>query len=300
MLEQNPTALPLRAVKQIRARKTKQKHPRSYQIDAARYKVMHKRDLGLHAIPVSRIVGSVGKPEQVDADFKPLLPGWAQRRYQSVVQAAKKGALFQPISVYKLHDLYYIVDGHNRVAAAKELGQVYIDAYVTECLPKPEGKENLLYYERKHFEEQTGLTRIILTDLWRYPRLLEVIDAYRGYISTQLGREVDRQEAARLWYRDVYQPLARQIRQSHLPKVLRGRTIGDIFFDILQYQADHSRERGRALTLDEAFAGYAAEHPPPLPQRVVHKGLEALASAQRVVQPLQRAEELETATAEIE
>ncbi len=258
--------------------KHKPKHPRSYEADAKRLKVMHRRDLGLHPIPVSRIIGSAGKPEQVDADFKPLLPGWAQKRFQGLLTAAKKGTTFQPISVYKLHDLYYIVDGHNRVAAAKELGQLWIDAYVTETLPKAEGKENLLYYERKHFEEQTGLTKIILTELWRYPRLLEVIEAYTTFTSAQLQRDVDLLEGARLWYRDVYTPIARRIRQSHLPNVLHDHTIGDIFFDILQHQTEHSRERGRAMTLDEAFTSFSEQHPPPLARRIVSKGISAVTS----------------------
>ena len=47
----------------------------------ASVKVMHRRDLGMDPIPVNRIVGSAGKPEQLDADFKPLLGGWAQHRY---------------------------------------------------------------------------------------------------------------------------------------------------------------------------------------------------------------------------
>lgn len=257
-------------------RKSKLKHPRSYEDDARRLKVLHRRDLGLHPIPLNRIVGSAGKPDQVDADFQPLLPGWAPKRYQGLLNASKRGTTFQPISVYKLHDLYYVIDGHNRVAAAKELEQLWIDAYVTEALPKAEGKANLLYYERKRFEEQTGLTRIILTELWRYPRLLEVIQAYAGLATTQLQRELDLQEAARLWYRDVYRPMTARIRGSHLRKVLRNDTVGDIFFDVLQYQAERSRERGRAITLDEAFYAFEKEHPAPLARRMVRRGLEAM------------------------
>ena len=224
-----------------------------------------------------------GKPDQMDVDFQPRIGGWAEKRFQGVLNAAKKGVQFQPISVYKLHDMYYVVDGHNRVGAAKELGQLWIDAYVTEMLPKAEGHQNLLYYERKHFEEQTGLTRILLTELWRYPRLLEVIKAYAAYISTQLSREVELLEASRLWYRDEYQPMARRIRDSNLTKALPGRTVGDIFFDVLQYQSEYSRERGRSMTLDEAFYSFAQEHPLPLPSRVVRKGIAAVKAAPKTV-----------------
>ncbi|HEV3310179.1 MAG TPA: ParB N-terminal domain-containing protein [Chloroflexota bacterium] len=282
-------------------RTKKPEHPRSYDADAKRLKVTHQRDLGMHPIPLTRIIGSAGKPDQVDADFKPLLGGWAQHRYSGLLNAAKRGATFQPISVYKLHDLYYIIDGHNRVAAAKDLGQLWIDAYVTESLPKAEGKDNLLYYERKHFEEQTGLTRIILTKLWRYPRLLEVIRSYAQLAATQLQRETDLLEASRLWYRDVYHPMAGRIRRSHLPKLLKGRTTGDIFFDILQYQVEASHERDRSITLDEAFLGFEARHPAPMAQRMVRKGLEAVAAPLTLpARLLEESDEEDQATAELE
>jgi hypothetical protein len=259
---------------------------------------MHQRDLGLNPIPINRIIGSAGKPQQVGLDFKPVLTGWAQSRYNGLLNAAKSGLTFQPISVYKLHDLYYVIDGHNRVAAAKELKQLWIDAYVTESLPKAEGDANILYYERKHFEEQTGLTRIILTKLWRYPRLLEVIQSYAGLASTQLQREVTLLEAARLWYRDVYRPMASRIRHSQLPKVLKTRTTGDIFFDILQYQVEASRERDRAITLDEAFLGFESRHPAPIARRVVRKGLEAV-TAPLALAPRSQLPEAEDDTAEL-
>ena len=67
---------------------------------------MHQRDLGLNPIPINRIIGSAGKPQQVGLDFKPVLTGWAQSRYNGLLNAAKSGLTFQPISVYKLHDLY--------------------------------------------------------------------------------------------------------------------------------------------------------------------------------------------------
>ncbi|HZT95197.1 MAG TPA: ParB/Srx family N-terminal domain-containing protein [Chloroflexota bacterium] len=257
-------------------KRSRTRHPRSYEEDAKRLKVQRRHSLGLHPIPVNRVIGSAGKPEQLDEDFKPLLPGWAQHRFQGVLRAAKAGYEFQPISVYKLHDFYYVEDGHNRVAAAKELGQIWIDAYVSEALPKAEGEENLLYYERKHFEEQTGLTRIILKQLGRYGVLLDIIRAYSVLLSTQLGREVDALEAGKVWFREVYVPKAASIRRSHLRRVLRRQTVGDIFFEILELQRERSRTRGRAITFDEAFEQYLEKHPPALPTRVVTKGLEAV------------------------
>jgi len=251
-------------------------HPRSYQEDAARLKVISQRDLGLHAITVNRIVGSAGKPEQLDRDFKPLIGGWSTQRFQALAQAMKNGTQFQPISVYKLHDLYYVIDGHNRVAAAKEAGQIWIDAYVAEVLPAAEGEENLLYYERKHFEEQTGLTRIHFSVLGRYPRLRELVQAYTGTASVQLDRVLSLLEGASLWYREVYRPTAHRISQSGLKKVFPDAMIGDIFFGVWECQIKVSRERGKPMTLYEAFFEFERQNPGPITRRVVRKSLEAV------------------------
>jgi hypothetical protein len=85
--------------------------------------------------------------------------------------------------------------------------------------------------------------------------------------------------------------MARRIRDTNLTKALPGRTVGDIFFDVLQYQSEYSRERGRSMTLDEAFYSFAQEHPLPLPSRVVQKGLAAVkAGPKTVVNRTERAE----------
>ena len=98
----------------------------------------------------------------------------------------------------------------------------------------------------------------MLTELLAVPPPAQCYPVLCPAASTQLQREVDLQEAARLWYRDVYRPMAARDRRSHLRRALKDHTVGDIFFDILQYQVEASRERGRAITLDEAFVGFEA------------------------------------------
>jgi hypothetical protein len=62
-----------------------------------------------------------------------------------------------PITVYQLGNRYFVIDGHTRVAAAKALGIEFIDADVTEALPRKEGEVNLTYYARREFERATCL-----------------------------------------------------------------------------------------------------------------------------------------------
>src|SRR5437868_12791471 len=107
----------------------------------------------------------------------------------------KQGHQFPPISVYAIRNRYYVIDGHTRVAAAKALGIEFLDAYVTEALPRKEGEVNLTYYARRDFERATGMNGIRLTAAWRYHLLLHHVEGYRLYLERSLGRDVSLEEA---------------------------------------------------------------------------------------------------------
>ncbi|HET6317349.1 MAG TPA: universal stress protein, partial [Chloroflexota bacterium] len=108
-------------------------HPlRSFDEDAARSGVLRQRNLGLRTIETSRIVGSVGRRQELGPDFRPL-PKRRRRpdedRFRRIIRAIREeGAEMPPIEVYKLGFGYYVLDGHHRLAAALENGQVEMDA----------------------------------------------------------------------------------------------------------------------------------------------------------------------------
>jgi hypothetical protein len=87
------------------------------------------------SIAVSCVVGSVdaAKAARLRRDFLPQ-QGTHATRYHSVEMAMRDGAPLPAIEVYRLGDAYYVVDGHHRVAAARRLGQLYLDAIVHEFL----------------------------------------------------------------------------------------------------------------------------------------------------------------------
>ena len=96
-----------------------------------------RRRIGLRSVPLERIVGTVRHPTQNTADFLPLprLRGrdW-QARWQRITRAMDRLATLPPIEVVLAGDDYYVVDGHNRVAAALRAGGVEVDADVTQLL----------------------------------------------------------------------------------------------------------------------------------------------------------------------
>jgi hypothetical protein len=89
-------------------------------------------------VDTGRIVGSVSRAHELRRDFRP--PRRQRRRsdnqrYESIVKAMKRGRELPVIELYQLGEEYYVVDGHHRVAAALTVGQLAMDAHVTEFLP---------------------------------------------------------------------------------------------------------------------------------------------------------------------
>lgn len=103
-----------------------------------------RRRIGLRGVGLDRIVGTARNPSQNTADFLPLphLRGlnW-QGRWQRISGAMDRLAMLPPIELVQVGDDYYVVDGHNRVAAARGADAVEIDADVTQLLlpgvPRP-------------------------------------------------------------------------------------------------------------------------------------------------------------------
>lgn len=94
------------------------------------------RELGLRSVPVDRIVGTaVEGPAQRGGDFLPLRDRRSQdwrSRWQNILRGIDQLAALPPIELIKFGDEYWVVDGHNRVAAALYNGQVELDAITQE------------------------------------------------------------------------------------------------------------------------------------------------------------------------
>ena len=96
-----------------------------------------RRALGLRVVPIDRIVGTARHPSQNTDDFLPLprLRGrnWTAR-WQRLNRATSQLVTLPPVDLLQVGDEYWVVDGHNRVAAARRNGSVAIDADVVELL----------------------------------------------------------------------------------------------------------------------------------------------------------------------
>ncbi|TCJ20021.1 hypothetical protein E0L93_03500 [Rubrobacter taiwanensis] len=93
---------------------------------------------GVRVVDLERIVGSVGRSGDFDRCFMPLRASSAAR-WKRVDLAFHRGIELPPVSLYKLGDAYYVLDGNNRVSVARFHGVRAIEAEVTELHPPLEG-----------------------------------------------------------------------------------------------------------------------------------------------------------------
>ena len=108
---------------------SRQKPLRSFEEERPKHRAINLRRIGVTPIEVDKIVGSVDRYQDFDANFQ-----WRWRRpddrSKRIEAAMMRGEILPPIEVYELKDEYFVLDGHHRVGAAKKLGQAFIDADV--------------------------------------------------------------------------------------------------------------------------------------------------------------------------
>jgi hypothetical protein len=97
------------------------------------------RELGMRFVPVEDIRGTaVAGISQRGGDFLPLKPfrgdNWMSR-WRRIRQAFERMEPLPPVDLIKFDGDYWVVDGHNRVAATLYANGVGLDAMVTELVP---------------------------------------------------------------------------------------------------------------------------------------------------------------------
>lgn len=212
-------------------------------------------DLGLRTVEVKKIVGSVNRWQDFDAQFRfRLTSRTAMERYARIKKAMEEGVVLPPVKLYKVRDKYYVMDGHHRVAAAKELGQIYIDAYVTEYLPSGDSMQHLLWRERAQFEYRTGLSDIEFTELGMYDELLKQIERYEQEEYKHYHINDSFFHVAKQWYYEIYLPVVEEIRRAKLLEDFPNRTEADLFLYATYHRIAKSRLLQEQVTYREALA----------------------------------------------
>ena len=220
---------------------------------------------GIETVPLRQIVGSLNRYAEFDRAFKPADDHLAER-WQNVDYAFYKAISLPPILLYKVGQVYFVVDGHHRVSVAREQGQEDIDAEVRECSTKvnitpdirPEDLdilgEKVLFLERMRLDRLRPQSRIRLTMPGGFDRMLEHIAVHGYFMGLDLKRHVSDQEAATDWYDRVYVPIVKVIRSSKVLREFPGRTEGDLYLWVLDRQQYLAEAEGQRLETPEDAA----------------------------------------------
>jgi hypothetical protein len=226
---------------------------------------------GIKTIRVDQIAGSLNRYQEFDRAFLPRDDQLAGR-WQSVNRAFYRDINLPPVVLYKVGQVYFVVDGHHRVSVAREQGQEFIDAEVRECYTrvnitadiKPEDLEILgdkvNFLERTRIDELHPGVNIKLTIPDGFDRMLEHIAVHRYFMGLDLKRDITEEEAVTHWYDTVYMPIIEIIRQSNMLRDFPDKTEGDLYLWTLDHQQYLSSEEGLPLQPpDEAARQFIEE-----------------------------------------
>jgi len=202
-----------------------------------------QRDLGTKEVPLGKIVGSVGRYNDFNRQFR-LKEDHEPYRLKRIKDAMNMGKMLPPVELYKIKDEYFILDGNHRVSAAKEFGYATIEAHIIEFLPSADTLENILYQEKNDFVARTGLPDSInLTAVGQYAYLLEQISEHQYFMEEQSHEPVALQQAAQDWYKTIYRPLIHIIKRNQLVKTFPKRTLTDLYAYISYHQWKKGRKK---------------------------------------------------------
>ena len=221
--------------------------------------------LGLREVPVSKIVGSVGRHRDFDRAFLPSKPdlGTRWRRIDEIMHRAEE---LPPVSLYKIGDAYFVQDGNHRVSVARQRGIEMIDAEVIELRSRVPvdsaltARDLLHKFEHRRLLERLPIDRVLpeikveFSDVADYRRLATYIEAHGFKVSQLWTRYISPEEVLRDWYEYGYRPIAEIIREERILDVFPDRTELDLYLWIVFH-----RERLALEARDEKISPQAAK-----------------------------------------
>ena len=202
-------------------------------------RVLGEHYVGLQEIPVERIVGSVNRSVDFDRFFRT-----GKRHLRKRLEALREAfgdRPMPPITVYEAGGLYFVNDGHHRVALARQDGGAYIDAEVTAIQTSHELHPGVDILELVHTEQHRRLNErtrlgevapggaIEFSRPTYYGELLALIQAHAYDLSEARGEFVSLPEATRDWYAASWLPAVEAIEATGLKRAYDFKTHGDLY-----------------------------------------------------------------------
>jgi len=229
----------------------------SYDEVAKKLKLQARSDRGIHDIPIEAIVGSVGRYTDFTRSFLPRHSN-DQERWARVkaIMLDPTGTGMDPIEVYKVGEVYFVLDGNHRVSIARQEGFKYIEAHIIEVqteipiTPDLDLDDLIIKAEYVTFLRETGINQLLPDADFRvtipggYEKLQEHIDVHRYFMGLDLKRDVSYQEAVKSWYENVYTLFVEPIRERGIMRWFPDRTLTDLYLWVSDHQETLKEELG--------------------------------------------------------
>ena len=247
----------------------------SYDEVAEKLKLNVRTESGVHDIPLKAIIGSVGRYTEFTRDFLPRKKV-DQQRWVRIKTAVDElgGPGLPPVEVYKVGEVYFVLDGNHRVSVAREEGSEFISARVIEvktAVPitsdiQPDGliikAEYADFLEKTDFASLHPGVDLSVTVPGQYEKILEHIQIHRYFMGIDFQRDISYQEAVEHWYDVVYSSIIEPIRERGLLRWFPGRTETDMYLWVSAYRADLESELGWSIRPEAVAEKLAVEENP--------------------------------------
>lgn len=245
-----------------------------------RLRALEQTYVGIRPIRVADVVGTVSRVDDFDRDFLPKRSK-IQERWQNLEQRFPEGD-FPPIVVYEIDGRYFVVDGHHRVAIARQRGIEVIDAEITALRsntplpPDADIGEIIMAEQRRRFMEESALrrarpeARIEFSRPQGYIELLEHIKIHGFHLMIERGKLCSMEKIAGDWFDRVYTPTVETIEREGLKEHWPKATHADLFLWVGQRRRELFPERTDDLDIEGSVR--AAHETAPKPRRRSRSG----------------------------
>jgi nucleotide-binding universal stress UspA family protein len=218
----------------------------------------------LQEIPLDTIVGSVGRYKDFTRKFLPRFESDKERWARVKMSVDSMG--LQPIDVYQVGQVYFVLDGHHRVSVARQIGAQTILANVIEVhskvplTPDDQLDDLIIKAEYANFLENTHLDQlhpeadIKVTAPGRYQLIEKQIRVCGSIMGQKQDPEIAFEEAVTRWYDEVYTPVVRVIRERGILREFPGRTEADLYLWISKHRQMLEDELGWRIDSETASA----------------------------------------------
>ncbi|MEZ4519946.1 MAG: universal stress protein, partial [Chloroflexota bacterium] len=237
----------------------------SYEQVVDALQVRSQSSVGMKQVPVSAIVGSVGRYNDFSRTFLPLQDS-DEDRWVSVRMAASHVGDLPPVELYQIGEFYFVMDGNHRVSIARQQDVEFIDARVTVVHTRvpfpPDGDPDALiaaaeyagFLEWTHLDQLREGVDLRVSVPAQYFHLENHIEAFRFVMESAEDKDIELPVAAAHWYDEAYMPMVEAIREQGILRYFPGRTETDFFVWLATHQIELQNELGLTLTPETAVS----------------------------------------------